>query len=142
MTSFLLVSFCSLAPSPSNMLFNLHVFPACCLSPPLDSMFPESGDLRQLVYPKQVTRASLVAQRLKCLPAMRETWVRSLGWEDSPGEGNGSPLQYSCLENSMYGGARWAIVNRVAKSQTRLSDFTFKQVAQCLACNNDSVNIL
>ena len=42
--------------------------------------------------------ASLVAQRLKCLPAVQETWVRSLGWEDSPGEGNGNPLQYSCLE--------------------------------------------
>jgi len=31
---------------------------------------------------------------------MWETWVRSLGWEDSPGEGNGNPLQYSCLEKS------------------------------------------
>ena len=45
--------------------------------------------------------ASLVAQRLKRLPAMQETRVRSLGWEDSPGEGNGNPLQYSCLENLM-----------------------------------------
>ena len=45
--------------------------------------------------------ASLVAQRLKCLPAMQETWVQSLGWEDPPGEGNGNPLQYSCLENPM-----------------------------------------
>ena len=43
----------------------------------------------------------------------------------SPGEGNGNPLQYSCLENSMDGGAWWATVHRVAKSQTRLSDFTF-----------------
>ena len=42
----------------------------------------------------------------------------------SPGEGNGNPLQYSCLENSMDGGAWWAIVQGVAKSQTRLSDFT------------------
>ena len=32
---------------------------------------------------------------------MRETWVLSLGWEDSPGEGEGYPLQYSGLENSM-----------------------------------------
>ena len=46
-------------------------------------------------------RASLVAQRLKCLPPMQETRVRSLGQEDSAGEGNGNPLQYSCLENSM-----------------------------------------
>ena len=43
----------------------------------------------------------------------------------SPGEGNGNPLQYSCLENPMDGGAWWATVHGVAKSQTRLSDFTF-----------------
>ena len=41
------------------------------------------------------------------------------------GEGNGTPLQYSCLENPMDGGARWAAVHGIAKSQTRLSDFTF-----------------
>ena len=43
----------------------------------------------------------------------------------SPGEGNGNPLQYSCLENLMGGGAWWATVHGVAKSRTRLSDFTF-----------------
>ena len=43
----------------------------------------------------------------------------------SPGEGNGNPLQYSCLENPMDRGAWWAIVHGVTKSQTRLSDFTF-----------------
>ena len=41
-------------------------------------------------------------------------------------ECNGTPLQYSCLENPMDGGALWAAVHGVAKSQTRLSDFTFK----------------
>ena len=41
------------------------------------------------------------------------------------GEGNGTPLQYSCLENHMDRGARWAAVHGIAKSQTRLSDFTF-----------------
>ena len=41
------------------------------------------------------------------------------------GEGNGSPLQYSCLENSMDGGAWWATVHGVSKSRTQLSDFTF-----------------
>ena len=41
------------------------------------------------------------------------------------GEGNGNPLQYSCLENPMDGGAWWAAVHGVTKSQTRLSDFTF-----------------
>ena len=38
---------------------------------------------------------------------------------------HGTPLQYSCLENPMDGGAWWAAVHGVAKSQTRLSDFTF-----------------
>ena len=42
-----------------------------------------------------------------------------------PGEGNGTPLQYSCLENPMDGGAWWAAVHGVAKSRTRLSDITF-----------------
>ena len=41
------------------------------------------------------------------------------------GEGNGTPLQYSCLENPMDGGAWWAAVHEVAKSRARLSDFTF-----------------
>ena len=41
------------------------------------------------------------------------------------GEGNGTPLQYSCLENPMDRGAWWAAVKVVAKSQTPLSDFTF-----------------
>ena len=41
------------------------------------------------------------------------------------GEGNGTPLQYSCLENPMDGGAWWAAVHGVAKSLTRLSNFTF-----------------
>ena len=41
------------------------------------------------------------------------------------GEGNGTPLQYCCPENPMDGGAWWAAVHGVAKSQTRLSDFTF-----------------
>ena len=41
------------------------------------------------------------------------------------GEGNGTPLQYSCMENPMGGGAWWAAVHGVAKSWTRLSDFTF-----------------
>ena len=41
------------------------------------------------------------------------------------GEGNGTPLQYSCLENPMDGGAWQAAVHGVAKSRTQLSDFTF-----------------
>ena len=59
---------------------------------------------------------TLVAQRVKSLPAMKETWVRSLGWEDSPGEGNGNLLQYSCLENPTDRGTWWATVHGVTES--------------------------
>ena len=55
---------------------------------------------------------------VKNLIAMQVTKVQSLGWEDSPGEGNGNPLQYSCLENSMDRGAWWATVPRAAQSWT------------------------
>ena len=50
---------------------------------------------------------------VKNLPATRETWVQSLGWEDSPGEENGYPLQYSGLKNFMD-----CIVQGVTKSWT------------------------
>ena len=48
-----------------------------------------------------------------------------LGSGRSPEEGNGNPLQYSCLEDPMDGGAWWATVHGVAKSWTQLNDFTF-----------------
>ena len=63
-----------------------------------------------------------MAQVVKYLPAMQETQVQFLGREDSPAEGNGNPLQYSCLENPMDRGAWQAIVRGVAKSGTQLSD--------------------
>ena len=68
--------------------------------------------------------ASLLAQMVKslsCNTGDQDTIPRS---GRSPGEGHGSPLQYSCLENTMDRGAWWAIVHGVAKSRTRLSDFT------------------
>ena len=55
------------------------------------------------------SRASLVTQTVKNLPAMKETWVCSLRWEDPPGEGNGNPVPYSCLENCMDRGAWQAV---------------------------------
>ena len=51
-----------------------------------------------------------------------EDWGSVPGSARSPGEGNGKPLQYSGLENPMDGGARWATVHGVAKSQARLSN--------------------
>ena len=61
-------------------------------------------------------------------PLQQEVWsflsdLYELG--NIAGEGDGTPLQHSCLENPMDGGAWWAAVHGVAKSQTRLSDFTF-----------------
>ena len=61
-----------------------------------------------------------MAQLVKNLPAMQETWVQSLGWEDPLEKGKAYPLQYSGLENSMD-----SIVHAVAKSLTLLSDFHF-----------------
>ena len=65
---------------------------------------------------------SLVTQMVKNLPAVQETRFQSLGQGDPPGEENGYPPQYSCLENSMDRGAWWDTVHEVAKSQTQLSD--------------------
>ena len=81
---------------------------------------PERGrsPREEIGYPLQYSWASLVAQLVKNLPAMWETQVRSLGWEDSPGEGKGYPLQYSSLENYIDG-----IVHGVSKSQTQVSNF-------------------
>ena len=64
-----------------------------------------------------------MAQTVKNLPARDLGSIPGSG--SSPGEGNGNPLQYSWLENPMDGGAWWATVHGVMKSQTRLNDFTF-----------------
>ena len=61
-----------------------------------------------------------MAQLVKNLPAVWETWVQSLGWEDPLDEGKGYPLQCSGLENPMD-----CIARGVEKSQTRQSDFHF-----------------
>ena len=53
---------------------------------------------------------------------MHETYIQSLGWEDPLGEGNGNPLQHSCLGNPMNRGAWWATVHGVTKSWIPLSD--------------------
>ena len=63
-----------------------------------------------------ISRASLVAQMVKTLPAVQETRGSIPGWERYSEEGNGNPLPYSCLEP---GGLQ---VHGVANSQTQLSD--------------------
>ena len=68
----------------------------------------------------------MASQVSQCSPAKADAGnmgsIPGLG--RSPGEGNGNPLQYSCLENPMEGGAWQATVHGVAKSWTRLSNFT------------------
>ena len=60
---------------------------------------------------------------IKCL--WQGLWTDLINLTSIAGEGNGTPLQYSCLENPIDGGAWWASVHGVAKSRTQLSDFTF-----------------
>ena len=69
------------------------------------------------------THSSILAWRI---PGTEEPGgLPSIGSHACIGGGNGTPLQYSCLENPRDGGAWWAAVHGVAKNQTRLSDFTF-----------------
>ena len=86
-------------------------------------------------YPQHLISLKLCCL-LPCLgfPAGSEVKASACNAEDlgsipgsgrSPGEGNGNPLRYLYLENPMDGGAWWAAVYGVAKSRTRLSDFTF-----------------
>ena len=73
-------------------------------------------------YPLQYSWASLVAQLVKNLPAMQETCVRSLGWEDPLEEGMATHSSILAWEIPTDRGAWQATVHGVAKSQTRLSD--------------------
>ena len=68
--------------------------------------------------------ASLVAQTVKNLPAMQETWVQSLGWEDPLKKGISYSLQYSCLKNSVNRGAWWAEVHGGHKKSDRTEGLT------------------
>ena len=68
-------------------------------------------------------RFSLLSSGL-LLSSSQQWQAKSFSCSISFREGNGNPLQYSCLENPMDGGAWWAIVHGVAKSRTRLSNLT------------------
>ena len=63
-----------------------------------------------------------MAQTVKNLPAVRETWVQFLGWEDPLEGGHGNPLQYSCLEDLHGQRSLVATVSGIVKSRTQLSD--------------------
>ena len=77
-----------------------------------------------------VTHSSILAWRISWTEEPSRLWFigpQRIGhdWSDLSREGYGTPLQYSCLETPMDRGAWWAAVHGVAKSRTRLSDFTF-----------------
>ena len=78
-------------------------------------------DHQEYVRAFESVRASLVAQTVKRLSAMQEMWVRSLGWKDPLEKEMANPLQYSCLENSMDGGAWQATVHGAPKNPIQLS---------------------
>ena len=71
-----------------------------------------------------------MAQTVKNLPAMQETWVRSLGREDPLEKGMTTPPQYSCLENPTDRGAWRAAPDRVTQTQTRLRHALSSRVLQ------------
>ena len=64
-----------------------------------------------------------IRARDKALWILENSFLFNWGFLGRVGEGNGTPLQYSCLENPMDGGAWWAAVHGITKSRTRLSDF-------------------
>ena len=83
--------------------------PSRCLSAHLPALNKRNGKEINIGERYSGSAASRVTQWLKQkirLP-VQETQVPSLGWEDSPGGGHGSPLQCSCLENPTDGGAWW-----------------------------------
>ena len=84
----------------------------------LQSMESQELDMTQLLRLDQTRLVIAFLSRSKCLLI---SWLQLA----SAGEGNGTPLQYSCLENPMDGRAWQAAVHGVAKVRTQLSDFTF-----------------
>ena len=86
------------------------------------ALFAFWGWLRESITASSTPRASLVAYMEKNLPAMRETWVQSLGWEDPLEKGMVTHYSILAWRILMDRGARWATVRGVAKSQTLLSD--------------------
>ena len=75
-------------------------------------------------HPDHVLQASITVRKINFFCSSYPI-CGILLWQPQHGEGNGTPFQYSCLENPMDGGAWWATVHGVAKSWTQLSDFTF-----------------
>ena len=90
-------------------------------------MAQESTILHRDLRQSRMGTGFQVALVVKNTPASAGEAGSIPGGGRSPEGGSGSPRQYSCLENPMDGGAWWATVHRVAKSRTRLSNFTSLQ---------------
>ena len=87
-------------------------------------MIPGSGRSagEGIGYPLQYSWGSLVAQTIKNLSAMQQTWVPSLGWEDPLEEGMATHSSILAWRIPRDRGAWWATVHRIAESQTQLSN--------------------
>ena len=122
----------------------LSLVEACRLSCPtvcrLDLSFPTRNQILVLCIGKWILKHWTIEEILtiklfliKGFPGGSEVKASAFNTGDlgsipglgrSPRDGNGNPLQYSCLDNPMDRGAWWATVHGVAKSRTRLSDLT------------------
>ena len=96
----------------------------------------ETSDNNYLILEHKPLSACTELQLLACINGagnIKSNWILELSYQPAIlfllasyiGEGNGTPLQYSCLENPMDRGAWWAAVHGVTRSWTRLSDFPF-----------------
>ena len=94
---------------------------ACSAEDPISSPGSGSSPAEEIGYSLQYSWASLVAQTVKNLPAMQETWVRSLVWEDPLWKGKAIHSNILAWIIPMDRGAWWRPVYGITKSQTQLS---------------------
>ena len=113
----------------NSSFLDLHLTP----TPSHPSRSPQDTELSSLCIQQGPISNLFYTWQCICFPGGSEVKASACNAGDldsipgsgrSPGEGNGNPLQYSCLENPMDRGAWWATVHRVTKSRTRLSNFT------------------
>ena len=108
-----------MAPSITGNSVSLNSL-LCCNH--LSSLINQGPEHTHILGPVFFLRASLVAELVKNPPAMQETLVRFLGWEDPLEEGIATQSSILAWRTPMDRGAWWATVHRVTKSQTGLSD--------------------
>ena len=92
----------------------------------------------QLVRKEEIMK--IISKTPQCIvPNYKHNTVFKTRQESEPGEGNGSPLQHSCLEDSKDGGAWWAIVHRIAQKQTwlKLSSSSSSEREQISSAENE-----